>query len=134
MGIELYWDNDEQTILLCEFDGRWTWDEMFKMLNGIKKVTDNADREIGAIIDVRNGLNFPGGALLSADNFEKARQVLKMGDGGTGPIVIVGANGAVKTIYNTMASLNKTAAANIHFADTLKQARAFLQDRMLVAS
>ncbi len=131
MGIELYWDNDEQTILLCEFDGRWTWEEMFKTLNAIKKITDKADYEIGAIVDVRNGLNFPGGSMLSADNFERAKQILKMGEGGTGPIVIVGANSVVKTIYNTMANLNKHAASNIYFADSAKQARAHLNERML---
>ena len=131
MGIELYWDNDEQTVLLCEVDGRWTWDEMFKMLNAIKKITDNADREIGAIVDVRNGLNFPSGSLLSVDNFERAKQILKMGEGGTGPIVVVGANSVVKTIYSTMSSLNQQAADKIHFADTTKQARIYLNQRPL---
>jgi hypothetical protein len=133
MGIELFWDNEEKTIMLCEFQQRWTWDDLFDTLNAIKKVTENAEREIGAIVDLRSGTTFPGGSFLSADNFEKAKRVLKMGDGGTGPIVIVGANSIVKTIYSTMAGLNSTAASNIHFADSLKQARAYLEKRVGVA-
>lgn len=132
MGIELYWDNDEQTILLCEFDGHWTWDEMFRTLNAIKKITDKAEYEIGAIVDVRNGLNFPGGSMLSAENFERAKQILKFGEGGTGPIAVVGANSVVKAIYSTMLTINKHTMSNIHFADTAKQARAYLNQRMLV--
>jgi hypothetical protein len=48
--------------------------------------------------------------------------------------VVVGANGVVKTIYNTMSGLNKAAASNIFFADTAKQARAHLQQRMLATA
>lgn len=132
MGIELFWDNDEQTVLLCEFHNRWTWDEMFDTLNTIKKITDNVDYEIGAIVDVRSAVSFPGGSFMTIDNFDKAKRLLKMGEDGTGPIVFVGANTVIKTIYNTMASLNPSAASSIYFADTLKQARAHLSERMPV--
>jgi hypothetical protein len=126
VGIELYWDNDEQTIMLCEFDSKWTWEELFETLRTVKKVTDRADYEISAIVDVRAGINLPGGSLFNAQNMENVKKMMKMGDEGTGPIVIVSSSPVVRTLYNVAAGINRRAAANILFADSLSQARALL--------
>lgn len=132
MAIELYWDNDEQTVMLCEFEGRWNWDEMFVTLDKIKKITDKAEREISAIVDVRGGMNMPGGSLLTAANFEHAKKMLKMGEHGTGPIVVVGANNMIRMAYEAVAGINKRATSNVFFADSVKQARAILEQRQPV--
>ncbi len=126
MSIELYWDNDDQSVLLCEFEGQWTWDEMFATLNTVRKITAKAEHEIAAIIDLRHGVHLPGGTLFTADNLDKAKQIVRMGDEGTGPLYIVGANAAVRTIYATLAPMNRRATANIHFVDSLRRARALL--------
>ena len=131
MGVELYWDNDEQTVMLCEFAGKWTWEELFSTLGTVKKITDKADYEIAAIVDVRSGMNFPGGSLLSAEGMEQAKRLLKMGNEGTGPIVIVGANSVIRTVYNTVAGMNRRAISNITFADSVKEARQHLHQRAL---
>jgi hypothetical protein len=128
MGIELYWDNDEQTVMLMEVEGRWTWEELFETLSKVKKVTDRADYEIGAIVDMRDGMQIPGGSLFNPSNLENAKKVLQMGDDGTGPVVFVG-KGVVKTIYNSLRGMNPRASANIHFADSVDAARAYLEDR-----
>ena len=92
-NIELYWDNDQQTVMLCTFAKGWTWAEMFETLDTIKKVTDQRDYEIGAIVDVSRGISVPGGSVFSADTREKAKKMLAMGADGKGPIAIVGAGG-----------------------------------------
>lgn len=133
MGIELYWDDDAQTIMLMEVEGRWTWEDLFSALETVKKVTDRADYEISAIVDLRGGMHIPGGTLFNTANMDNAKKVLQMGDKGTGPIVIVGANGVVRTIYDTLSKLNPRASANIHFADTMNAAQQFLASRLVEA-
>lgn len=127
MPIELYWDNDAQTVLLCEFEGQWQWDELFAMFDKVRKVTERAETEIAAIIDLRHSNHLPGGSLFTSENLENARQIARMGDHGTGPMYVVGANGAVRTIYNTLAPMNRRAVSNLHFVESLRQARAALQ-------
>lgn len=127
MGIELYWDNDADTVMLCEFGREWTWDELDAALAKIKRITDNADREIAAIIDVRKGVNFPGGTIFSPAAFEQAKKMLKMGEGGRGPVMVVGASPLIKTVYNTMRGLDPKGLSNVALVATLAEARAKLQ-------
>ncbi len=130
MGIELYWDNDAQTVIWCEFDREWTWDEMDATMNKVKGITDRAAREIAAIIDVRRGVNFPGGSIFTPAALNQAKKMLRMGEGGTsGPVVVVGASPLIKTVYNTVRAMDKNGLSNVSFAESLDEARAILQAR-----
>lgn len=127
MGIELFWDNDEETVMLCVFDKNWTWDEMFQTFDDIKRVTQKRDALIGAIIDVSSGVSVPGGSIFNADTRNKAMQMLRMGGSEKGPLVIVGANGFIKSIYHAVGTLDRNAQKDIFFADTLNEARDILE-------
>ncbi|MEQ8676685.1 MAG: hypothetical protein RLP44_30880 [Aggregatilineales bacterium] len=130
MGIELFWDNDDETVILCVFDKELTWDEMFQTFDDIKKVTRNRDSLIGAIIDVSQGVSVPGGSIFNADTRAKAMQMLRMGGEEKGPLAIVGANGFIKSIYHAVGTLDRKAQKDIYFADTLNEARAILSKRL----
>lgn len=123
MGIDLYWDDDNLTTLLCVFDGRWTWDELYKTLQTVKRITDDVEHEVSAIIDMRKGLQFPGGSIFNAQGLEFAKQVLKMSDGKSGPMVIVGANRMVRSAHDTMSGFNRSSVSKVFFTDTVQQAR-----------
>ena len=128
MGIELYWDNDEQTVMLCEVDRSWTWDEMDAVLEKVKKVTDRSETTIGAILDLRQGVHFPGGSIFTPTALAHARKMLKMGDGHRqGPVVVVGASPVIRTIYKTLQKMDKNGLSLVSFATTLEEARATLR-------
>lgn len=130
MAIELYWDNDEQTVMLCVFGDRWTWDELFRTLDDIKKVASRRDEEIGAILDLSSGVYIPGGSIFKADTRDKAKQMLQMGADSKGPIAIAGANFFIKTIVQAFNLVDRTALNDVYFADTLDEARQILARRM----
>ncbi len=126
MPIELYWDNDEQTVLLCEFGTSWNWDELRRVLAAIHKLTAATETEIAAIVDVRQGIQIPLGEIFSATGLANAKSLLTMGESGTGPVVIVGMNGIIRKIYDILYKLDPRALAKVHMTDNLKQARALL--------
>ena len=130
MSVELYWDDDARTTMLLEFEGRWTWEQLFEQLAVAKQVGDKADYVIGAIVNISDGVSLPGGSLLNPTNFENAKKLLEMGSSGTGPIVIAGDNRMLRTAYNTMARLNASAVENIFFASSLEGARRLLRERL----
>ncbi len=126
MAIELYWDNDERTVMLCEVRDPWTWDDLFDMLNKIKKVTERSTVTVGAILDVADGFKIPGGSLFSPTAFENAKKMFKLGEGGTGPVVVVGASAFIKTVYNAALTIDRKALSHFAFAVTVDEARAHL--------
>ena len=127
MGIYLEWDNQAQTVLRCAFDAEWTWDDLYAIADEVKVITDSAPQTISAIIDLTNGMTIPGGNFFSPASLENARKLLTLGEGGTGPIAIVGASSLIKMVYTTFKGMDKrAAAAEVTFVDTLEQARSHL--------
>lgn len=126
MSIDLYWDNDEQTVLLCEFHPGWTWDEMYKILDAVKKITDNATYEIAAIIDIQAGVGIPGGSLFNRETLNHAKKMLQMGEGGTGPVVVVGANPLIRMAYEALKRIDKNVGSSVYLVKTLDEAHEIL--------
>ncbi len=129
MGIELYWNNDEETVMLVDVDGAWTWDDMYAVLNKVKKVTDKSPIVLGAILDLTNGARFPGGSPFTSKTLDHGQRVLKMGEGGTGPIAVVGAGGFFRTVFKALLAMDPDKLAHIRFVDTMAEAEAFMAEQ-----
>lgn len=128
MGIELYWDNHDQTVMLCEVDKHWTWEEMDALLEKVKRTTDKAPAPLGAILDLTRGVHFPGGSFLTPAALSRAKRMLKMGEGAQqGPVAVVGASPLIRTIYGTLQKMDKQGLSNVSFAATVDEARTIMQ-------
>jgi hypothetical protein len=123
MGLDLYWDDEAQTVLLLEVNGPWSWEELRRTLATVQKLTAQADPEVGALIDVRKGLFLNAGTLFSADGLANARSLLTMGMGEPGPVVVVGTNPLVRSVYEAFAKLDGKMRNGVRFADTMEDAR-----------
>lgn len=130
MSVDLYWDNDEQTIILCEFSKGWTWEALFSALNKVKTITQSRSDTVGAIVDMSRGLGVPNGSLFSIETRDKAKQMLQMSADGKGPIAIVGANGAIKLVSKAFALVDKNALKDVYFVDSADEARQVLAKRL----
>ena len=132
MSVDLYWDNDEQTIILCEFSKGWTWEALFGALNKVKTITQSRSDTVGAIVDMSRGLGVPNGSLFSIETRDKAKQMLQMSADGKGPIAIVGANGAIKLVSKAFALVDKNALNDVYFVDSVDEARNILYKRLAI--
>jgi hypothetical protein len=128
MAIELYWDDDSLTRMLCVFDGRWSWNELLATLKTIQQITHDLPHQVDAIIDVRKGAHFPEG-LFNTQSLENARGLLKMGEQGTGRLMVVGVNPLIRSIFEAISRLDQRATTHVQFVDSVKQARDLLQER-----
>lgn len=132
MSVDLYWDNDEQTIILCEFSKGWTWEALFGALNTVKSITESRSDTVGAIVDMSRGLGVPNGSLFSIETRDKAKQMLQMSANGKGPIAIVGANGVIKLVSKAFALVDRNALNDVYFVDSVDEARQVLSKRLRV--
>ena len=126
MGIELYWDNDEQTVMLAEVQGAWTWDDLYDALHKVKRISDKSPVVLGAIIDLTQGASFPGGSPFPATAHGHGKRVIKMGEGGKGPIAVVGAAPFFRKVFAVLLSFDREKLSHITFVDTLEEAEAFM--------
>lgn len=132
MSVDLYWDNDEQTIILCEFSKGWTWEDLFSALNTVKTITQNRADTVAAIVDMSRGLGVPNGSLFSVETRDKAKQMLQMSANGKGPIAIVGANGVIKLVSKAFSLVDRHALKDVYFVDSVDEARQVLTKRLAV--
>jgi hypothetical protein len=124
MAIDLYWDDAEQTVILAEFNKQWSWDDLYTMLNTVKRLSKEKGRVFGAIVDVRDGFHLPGGSIFNQQGLDNFRKILTMNDGEQkGPVVVLGMNSMVRSVFNAVSTFDKSLISDVQFADTMEEAQ-----------
>ena len=124
MGIDLYWDDDEQSVILAEFNEQWSWDDLYAMLNTVKRLSKEKGLVLGAIVDVRNGFHLPGGTIFNRQGLDNFRKILTMNDGEQkGPVVVLGMNSMVRSVFSAVSTFDKSLMSDVQFADTMEEAQ-----------
>lgn len=129
MSISVKWDNDEQTIIQYVFDGRWSWNDLYTALDKVKEMSGSVDHRVDAIINFSNADLIPSGSIFSFDGKKHAQKLARKANEARGTIVIAGANGFIRSLYDTFRMFDKNISSGVYFTDTVKQARAFLLER-----
>lgn len=129
MAIDLFWDNNEQTVFLVEFNGKWTWDDLNAVLKTTTRISKERGQLMGAILDLRKGLSLPGGSIFNRDGLNQFKELIQMSNSGqdNGPVVIVGMSGMIQTIFDTVTKMDRKAAQSVHFASSMSEARALME-------
>ena len=125
MAIDLFWDGREQKVFLLEFKVEWTWDDLDAVLQVTQRINSERRQLIGAILDFREGTNLPGGTIFNLQAVNQFKQLLNVSSNGEdkGPLAIVGMSGLLRTIVETAGRFNQQVLHNVHFVETLKEAR-----------
>ena len=130
MAIDLYWDNEEQTILLAEIGKEWEWDELHAVLKTIKRMSDERQQTFGAIVDVRNGLHIPGGVLMSRESLTQFKRLMQIGEMGKGPAVFVGMGDMLQRVVDTIKLVDRKLVQDVYFTKDMDEARQGIYGRM----
>ena len=125
MGIDLFWDGKEQQVFLLEFKGEWTWGDLDAVLQVTRRISRERQQIIGAILDLRDAVDLPGGLLFKREGLNHFRELLKMSRTGreNGPLVVVGIGGFFRSLVDTVGRINQQAVSNVHFAESMSEAR-----------
>lgn len=123
MSIEVFWDDDAETVFLIEVRGAWKWDDLTKTMKAVKRISEERGHIMGAILDLGTGLQMPEGGIFSQQGLANFQELLRLDGKQRGPMVIVGMNSLVRRIFDTAASLDPKSARMIDFADSVEDAR-----------
>jgi len=129
MGISVQWDNDEKTIIQYVLDGRWTWNDLYSALDKVKEMSGSVDHRVDAIINFSKADLIPSGSIFSFNGKKHAQKLAAKANEARGLIVITGANGFIRSIYDMFRVFDKNVSSGVYFADSVKQARTLLLER-----
>lgn len=121
MSVHVQWDNEEQTIILWSFVGRWTWGEYEDALNAASALLDQVEHTVDYIYDVRR-MNILPPDVVTRFKAKYLKQPPK-----TGRFVAVGVDHNLRLVWNTFTDLPYAHHLRVEYADTLEEAREILQ-------
>lgn len=128
MAILTRWDNKKKTIVLLEFESEWTWQDLEGAVQQADALIGSVEHYVDLIIDLE-------GAAIPKDVFTAAKALLDSGEArpNEGARVVVGANGAIRTIYQTIQKTFNSAVQGreVLFAANLSDARAIIRGMAL---
>ena len=124
MAIVTRWDNKKKSVILLEFESEWTWEELEEAVEKADKLIGSVEQFVDLIIDLE-------GTSIPRDIFTAAKTLLASGEArpNEGARVVVGANGAIKTIYQTIQKTfnNAVEGREVLFAPNMADARAIVR-------
>jgi hypothetical protein len=130
MSIELYWDDEAETVMLMEITGKWNWNDLFETMQTIQKISKQRHQTFGAIIDLSQGVSLPSGGFFNSEGLSNFRKLTQLDNGNKGPVVFVGMNGMFKSVFQTAGSLDPNFTKMTAFVNTMSEAQAKIYGMM----
>ena len=123
MAIITRWDNKKKSVVLLEFESEWSWGELEEAVQKADALIGSVENFVDLIIDLE-------GTSIPKDIVNAAKTLLASGAArpNEGARVVVGANGAMKTIYQAVQkTVNSVSEREILFAPSIADARAIIR-------
>lgn len=123
MAITVNWDNAEKTVLRCDFDKIWSWNDVFAMNREIERALTTVAHPV-VVMMIMDGKQFPHSGtltytknLFAQDHPNYARHV-----------IFIGGNPLLKTFERIIrkAYVQSMENVRIDYADDLESARRLL--------
>jgi hypothetical protein len=114
--IQVVWDNIDKTVIRFEFEGSWTWDDLYQASDEATAMLDTVPHMVDFVLDVRNANQIPRDFMNHAGNIANGQNPKR------GLLVVVGANRLLRTLGGTLRRLFPQATKDVKIVGTLEEA------------
>ena len=120
MSVRIEWDNEERTIILWSFVGRWTWGEFDETVKAMTAMAESVDHNVDLIMDVGQMSILPADIVthVKLKYLKKSRKMERL--------IAVGVDSHLQLFWNTFTDLPYASHLKLTFFDTLNEARVYL--------
>ena len=123
MPINAHWADAEQTIVILEYQGGWTWDELYNAVKAVENMTDGKTRIVLVIH------NLTASQMLPKDVFfHGQRLTVEVPKGAFA--VIVGAGSFARIVIDMLRRLNRSFDEQYKTAATLDEAMTIIKKEL----
>jgi hypothetical protein len=123
MPLHLSWDDSEQTIIRCESEGHWTWEEYHAALDQVVEMMRGVNRRVDLINVERPGASIPPGSPTS--HFKRSTKILPAN---LGINVVVIASSVGRMMASVMKLMPGNDMDSIRLVRDLEQAYALIAE------
>jgi hypothetical protein len=123
MPIQLFWDNDDKTILIQQYEGRWTVEDYYGLVDDFSVKCAEVPHTVHVIANLI-GSSMPPGQMLSGIQY-----ALKKYPPNTGVLVYVKMNRVMNMFLELARQLSPRFAQFVYAADTLEEARQLIAEK-----
>src|SRR5262245_51796 len=99
MPVNIYWDNEEKTIVRMEYVGRWTWEELFTATTQSHTMLDEVAHKVDFIHVWLQSDGMPPSVLVHAKNLIEKRHP------NVGVVVLVWSNTLIKAMWTAFSKV-----------------------------
>ena len=124
MGIEIIWDNEEETILRYVFDAYWTWEEFFAAKEKAYNMIDAGGQKVGVIIDTPTNMWLPHKLIVHG------RRALQGRHEHTSMVMFVTSSPFVRTMMNAIITVSRGLNVQLSITASVDEARALITERL----
>ncbi|MDX1993304.1 MAG: hypothetical protein SF029_13005 [bacterium] len=125
MPIEVRWNTEDQELLCYQFDGKWTWDDLYEAVHQANLILDAVERPTPVIVDVSGISGIPSGAMSQASG------LMRRSHPNISFTVIVGANRFVRMMADMFTKLRPQSPHTYYFVTTLEEAYRVIQEKQV---
>jgi hypothetical protein len=122
MPLCVFWDDPEKTILRCESEGRWTWEEYHAALEQVRDMISSVDHRVDLINGERPGAIMPSGSVLT--HFQRASKILPPNLGAN---VIVIKSSMARTMAAVFSKMPGNNIDKVKLTNSLEDAYTFIR-------
>ncbi len=116
MSVSADWQDEKHDIVFYNFEGAWTWDEMYRAYTKAIALEKSVPYRVDVILDLRRSKSIPANALLHVKNIsDKQPENL-------GLTVVVTPNGFVRALYNAGVAFYKGIGHYFRVTPTMEEA------------
>jgi hypothetical protein len=123
MSIMVTWDKADRTIISFDFAGRWGWDELYAASDQATGMLDSVDHTVDFIMDIRETQQIPKDFMSHAERLASGSHPHR------GIMVVVGANGLLRTLGGGLRKLFPDATRNLVFAADVEEAYEIIEEK-----
>ena len=124
MPVEVKWRDENQTVILQIFSGRWTWDEFYEYnSHRIPEMMRQVNHTVHIVSDFTAGQSLPiGGAITHA------RNVVSHYPDNWGTLIVVSNNMFIQSMVNIFGKVFQTSFGDkVHSAESREEAYAIIE-------
>jgi len=124
MGVSMWWDEADSTLLHAKLTKPWTWEDYLKRIDEAIAAIKTRKDTIDAIVEIDSA-----GSLSSGSIVGQLTKTLKILPENMGTIVVIIHNDFLKAINRLLIRISARAQALVVLADTLEEANSVITER-----